>query len=366
MRRQSPSGHTHSRLRAMVLASVCAAASMLQIQTPAEAVGGHCRVTNVRTNKGDFGDGPNLQAAISDAKARDTLRITGRCIGNFTVGKSITLRGVSTARFPVATLDGGDVRRVLTILKGRVFLRDLRITNGRAIRSGRGGKGGGILNLGEVLTLRGSTSVEGNVGFYGAGIYSRRAVTLFDRSSVRYNLSGLTCLCTTAGGGIFIARHGTVDLNDTSTVSHNRSALAGGIFSMGAIVSLDDSSSVRFNTARKGGGIFTSEDVTLNGSSVVSGNTARIDGGGIFSTGTLTLNDSASIVRNEASVDGGGIFSSGLSQVVLYDSSSVIENTAGTAGGGIFISSTGTVFLCSDSVTLSPNSPDDPPATHTC
>jgi hypothetical protein len=77
----------------------------------------------------------------------------------------------------------------------------------------------------------------------------------------------------------------------------------------------------------------------------------------------LTLNDSASVIRNGSLDSGGGIFN--LQTVVLNGSSSVIENTAGAAGGGIFDSS-GVVFLCSNSVALSPNTPDDPPTTTTC
>jgi hypothetical protein len=350
----SRSNH-HKVLRLAFVAAMCAATTSLPAPTPAEATNGTCRVTNLRTDTTYLGNGSNLQKAINAAKRSDTLRIKGRCVGNFSISKGIKLRGVSTTRFPFATLDGGDSHQVLSISRGTVVIRDLRVTNGRD--GSNPSLGGGIFNM-ATLTLSGSTSVQGNVGFLGGGIHNHGVLTLLDSSSVRINRGSM-------GGGIYNANEGTVILDDSSTVSRNRATRGGGISSRGIVV-LNDSSSVRRNAARKGGGIEifgNFADVTLNGSSVVSGNTARSEGGGIINDGLLTLNDSASVVRNSSLDLGGGIFN--LQTVVLNDSSSVIDNTAGTAGGGIFDSS-GTVYLCSNLVALSPNTPDDPPTTTTC
>lgn len=323
------------------------ATGMLAELASAQAATASCRVKNLSTDTGYLGSGANLQTAIHDASHADILRIAGKCVGNFTIGKKLTLRGRPTARYPVPTLDGSQDGSVLRIYAVTVTIQDLRIRNGKAY------KAGGIFNTGDLI-LSGASSVrENRSGWFGAGIFNRGTVTLNDSSSVSEN-AGVGGVANTPGGGLI--------LNDSSTVRENH---PGGVFNKGS-VTMNDFSSVAGNRDGYCAGIDNLGTVILNDSSSISGNQARFEGGGICSVngGDLTLNGSSSVTGNTAGTEGGGIFNFG-GVITLNGSSSVTGNTAGTEGGGIFIDS-GPVYRCSDSVVLSPNTPDDPPTTTAC
>jgi len=89
-------------------------------------------------------------------------------------------------------------------------------------------------------------------------------------------------------------------------------------------------------------------------------------GGGIrLSYSRLSLKGDTTIAGNTAGMEGGEIYLSTDCLLALEDSVTVTGNTAGTVGGGVR-NTTGTVSVCSDLVAISPNDPDDPPATLTC
>jgi hypothetical protein len=244
----------------------------------------------------------NLQAVIKAASPGDKITVRYVCVGNFKIGKKLTLVGKAALGHPRAVLNGNGSGQVLRVNRARVRLVNLKITGGVLSTQGCSsgpdptGCGGGLAaNLGATVTLK-DTLVRGNIAAGGSG------------------------------GGIAIDYLSTVVLNGSSSVSGNSTAsngpegygVAGGILVFGGTLILNDTSSVRGNTGGEGGGIDTYEpgSVTLNDSSSITGNSAIGDGGGInlnFNS-PVTLNDSAYITGNTADADdfsggeGGGVF----------------------------------------------------------
>jgi predicted outer membrane repeat protein len=167
------------------------------------------------------------------------------------------------------------------------------------------------------------------------------------------------------GGGIY--NKARLILSGTTVVSKNAGESGGGIWSRGWLELRDEARVVR-NHARSflgvGGGIYSAGGLTrLRNSSAVHANKAVLNGGGIFLwNGHLFVRDDASITNNEAGNGGGGVNAS--SDMTLRGSARITGNTA-SSGGGIY--SVGVrVFVCSSSVKISPNNPDDPPAAKPC
>jgi predicted outer membrane repeat protein len=95
---------------------------------------------------------------------------------------------------------------------------------------------------------------------------------------------------------------------------------------------------------------------------MVHANIATGNGGGVFLfNGHLVVRESGSITANEAGNYGGGVYAE--SKMTLRGSAKVTGNTAASSGG---IYSDLRVFVCSSSVKISPNNPDDPPNTKSC
>jgi hypothetical protein len=114
-----------------------------------------------------------------------------------------------------------------------------------------------------------------------------------------------------------------------------------------------------------GGGIYQRSGLLrMRDSSSVLRNRASLNGGGIFHfRGEGVLRGQSSIRFNFARHVGGGIYFEN-SSLTLRGSVQVTDNTAATGGG---ISDSGDpIRLCSSSVAISPNDPDDPPATTPC
>ncbi len=333
-----------------VLAGVVLVAWVPSLLTTASAASSKtCRVTNTTLGKRyHAATGAVLQVAIDEASSGDTLRIRGRCIGVFQIaGKSLTLVGVATRRYPVPSLDadGADDHVVTVTSTGSVQFNDLAITGANCSQC----QGGGIFNSG-VVTLAGSAQVVANAATVGGGIYNDLSgtVVLRNAASVSGNTAG------SSGGGLL--NSGTVRLNGSSSLTLNTAGTVGaGIAGTGA-VTLNDSSSITGNTADgNAAGIFSGGSVTLNDQASVSVNTAGGAGGGILTGagGSVTLRASSSIDGNEAATDGGGIYNNG-SAVTVSGTSAITGNTAGSNGGGVFNTGGGTVTL-NDSGTISGN-----------
>jgi hypothetical protein len=310
------------------IVSAIAATVMVLVAAPDAIAVAPCRVTNVSTQQVYVGTGGNLQTAINQASAGTTLRIRGTCVGTFVVGKTLTLRGVSTAAFPQPTLDANDAGTVLSVNAGRVTIIDLTITDGTA------DIGGGIDNAANgTVWLNGMSSVRGNLAaISGGGVHNAGTFVMDDLASVRNN--GVS---DGVGGGIHNAG-GVLTLRGSSSVSENGTDTGGGggIYNEGTL-DLRGSSSVTNNDGGSGGGINNREGhvVRLHGSSVVSGNSVWFIGAGISNHGTLHLFDRSSIEENSAAIDfseGGGVSNTGV--MTMHDRSTVRRNEAGDCCGG--------------------------------
>lgn len=277
------------------------------------------------------GSGADLQAAIDAASDGDTLVISGKCVGNFTVLKVLTLTGHGRA----ATLAGGPVSTdaVLTMPEGTI--RRLTIS---------GGLGAGVFNPGGHLT--------------------------FDRVTVRHN------------GAAGIQLHfGSLTMVH-STVSHNG---AEGILAGGGGGQADD---IRWSTVRDNGGvgIYTFAEMTLTHSTVrgnggagianvstlegrgdltvvgstISGNA----GGGIENRWLLSISHSW-VINNTTTGFGGGIWNRdefpnhlNFSGLITMSDTKVTGNSAGTDGGGIYNSGPPSDLTFSN-VKIKYNAPND-------
>ena len=268
---------------------------LVLLGTSAEAA--TCRVENDRTGTVYLGHGGNLQRAIDEARERDRLRISGRCVGTFRAPIALRLIGMGRPRFPGATLDARGEGRALFLRRG-ALIRSLAITGGQAPN------GGGILSLDGVLLLRGHTVVTENRARDGGG-------------GIVFN-------------GILIAA-------DRTVISRNVAPFGGGI-------ALGDDASLE-----------------LRGHSVIRDNRGRDMGGGVTSNlGPILMRGYASIRENETDGSGGGIWIvDGF--VFLDGHTSVVRNSAGDDGGGISSFPDDAGAICSSNVRLSPNDPDDPP-----
>jgi CSLREA domain-containing protein len=267
-------------------------------------------------NKGDgvCSSGPQhvctLRAAIEEANAHS---------GDYTINFSVTGTIQLSAMLPVITsnitingpgarslilrLDTDNQQRILTIQSGAtVNISGLTVTNGHAQDGGRGGSGdvgGGIANFG-TLFLRDSTvsgnrsgnafdntSIVGNGGGAGGGIYNDRGATLTVLNcTVSGNQAGDGGRSLQsdghggAGGGI--ANFGTLNLVN-STVSGNSSG-----------------SSPRDGKGGAGGGVFSDGPLTLLNSTIASNTAAGIDsGGGGVAVRTATIGSNI-IADNDA------------------------------------------------------------------
>jgi hypothetical protein len=287
----------------VALLLVITAGSAISGAVPALASSPRCSVRDPTSGKVYAGGGGKLQAAISSAAHGSTLIVRGHCVGMYHVRKTLTLIGKPTAASPIPTLDAHDEGVVLTVRgTGRVEVRDLRITGGKGDDRA---PGGGISNKARLI-VSGTTRVSRNEGEFGAGIWTR----------------------------------GWLELRDTAAVVRNHArffGVGGGIYNAGGVTRLRDASSVHANFAPgNGGGVFhnTGRLVVRNHASI-TGNHARHWGGGVYAESTMTLRGHASVTGNSAA-----------------------------ASGGIY--GAGRVYVCSTSVNISPNNPDDPPKTKPC
>jgi hypothetical protein len=299
------------RRTALCLVIVAQLALIVVVSLPAEGLT-RCRVRNPTIGGRYVGGGANLQRAIQEAPRRSVLIIRGRCVGTFRINKALTLVGRRIKGAPLPTLDGNGDGTVLTTGNlSHVTVRNLRITGGTATPSRFGGsRGGGIANYGGRVVLEGASRVSGNAAENGGGIWNAGTLVMRDRAVVARNgARGFLGV----GGGIYKAR-GVLRMRDSSSVRRNIAGLnGGGIFHFLGDVVLRDDAAIRFNTARNlGGGLY-------------------------FEGRTLTFRGSAQVTDNTAN-----------------------------AGGGIYDGIGNPIRVCSPTVAISPNDPDDPPPTTPC
>jgi predicted outer membrane repeat protein len=325
-----------------------------------------CLVSNERTHavRG------SLQAAIDAAASGDTLIIKGTCFGSSDTQKDLTLQGVSTKQFGVATLDGGGANDpVLTAASfdgTNVVINDLTITHGGGL--GLFIQGSATLTR-TIVSDNGASGMEGDYasvdvtdstisGNGGGGIFGFRTVVRVSGSTVSGNEGGGlgadfmfvsdSTVSGNGGVGVAVGVDGSL-LIVNSTISGNKRS---GVGLFEASLSLESSTITGNSTSGSGGGITGFHSSAYLADSTVTDNSAALDGGGI-NTEDVTLMNST-VGDNTAGGKGGGIHAT--YSVTLTDST-VSGNTA-SSGGGIFLEPGGTAVLAGTN-TFFNNIPED-------
>lgn len=208
------------------------------------------------------GDGRVLTRALAAARDGDALRVSGRCVGNYSIGSDVTLTGVATPSVPVATLVGRAAGATVTVGDAAARMSNLVITN--LDRTVEGGNGRGILNYGTLTVVK--STVRGNTAYIGGGIFNEGVLTL-DRSTVSGNTGG-------HGGGIYNVA--TLSLRRSTVADNVSEGDGGGIYDEGAL--LVSHSTISDNTAGfEGGGLYLTRDEVFE-ASIVAGNMAGASG----------------------------------------------------------------------------------------
>lgn len=259
-----------------------------------------CAISDTRNHK-SFS---SLQQAVDAAKAGDTLEVKGNCVGNTSVDRDVTLKGVTNKAFPgTPTLDGNNQGRVLTINGGTTTIQGLTINNGQTTSAG----GGIYVATAAVLVNVLVTENTAGANNFGGGIEADLGSNLtLINSTVSGNTAG-------SSGGIDMFRAKATLIN--STVTGNQATRAPGPITDSGC----EFAGVIYACA---GGIWNYQGTLALTNSTVSSNTAAFRGGGVTSYVRL--------------VSGNPV--SGLT--ILSGATSISSNTAGDNGGGIFVNNT--------------------------
>lgn len=238
------------------------------------------------------------------------------------------------------TISGNGSARVFEHGEGRLVLRGLRVTGGRASDAAGGGC---VLSQGEVVlqqsTVTGcETRTTGATPALGGAIRAVRLVALID--SVVSDGTAHAASARAEGGGV----HGRYLIIDDSTVRDNvvsagnyHPADGGGGWAERSVHV--GRSTLSGNRATRGGALFATNalfDVLGVINSTISGNHADGAGGGIYAQASVALHNST-ITGNTAAFDfGAGVYVGGGG---LAASSTIVANN--TAGDGLVASDVG-------------------------
>jgi len=294
--------------------------------------------------------------------------------GIFNAGGSVTLTG-STVSGNTATSGAGIYNRdaydfsTMTVSNATLKLYGGTVISGNVASA----EGGGICNSGGSVTV-GSSTITGNTGTSGGGVYNKNYSNESETITGTVNLAGATVSVNQAssgyGGGIF--NLGSATLTGT-TVSNNKAFEGGGgIASFGGGTTLTlTGCSITGNTAygngadRPGGGGILDYDSTVAASTAklygctISGNRALAgSGGGIATYGSnlsLTIKNSgvtdSVISGNTASKDGGGLITYNGVTAKLYNTTLSGNTTTSGLAGGIYNGAAAYLYLGNSTVT---------------
>lgn len=298
----------------------------------------------------------DLALAITAASSGDTLKISGTCVGNFIINKTLNLIGGDDA-----VLDGNHLGSVLTITSSTATVRLNKLT----IENGSAATGGGIRNIGAgtnggILVINNSEIINNTATTAGGGIFSTGSASRLHlyNSKVAHNTLEAVGQAAASGGGIAITATGQGSIFN-SKISNNSAGVTtgsngGGILGVGAAITIVDTE-IDNNIAAHGGGggiANVGGGLTIENVHVTSNNGGQ--GGGILTAGALTTVNSL-IHKNVSQTSGGGIAL--VAGAATLNDTDVRHNLAATVGGGIFAAA-GTVLTLLESE-VHDNTPDD-------
>jgi hypothetical protein len=211
------------------------------------------------------------------------------------------------------------------------------------------------------FTMSGESSINGNSGKRGGGVYMESGIFAMDGGSISGNTaseSGGGVYVETLGEGLsgppdFTMSGGTISGNSASGGSGGGVCVnAGNTLSKFAM----NGGTISGNTASSnGGGVYYTDGNFTMSAGTISGNTANGDGGGVYHVGGDFTMTEGLISENSAS-NGGGVFFESRDN---YDSSftmdgGVISKNSASNGGGVYLGSTRTGFNMKRSMTSTP------------
>ena len=156
-----------------------------------------------------------------------------------------------------------------------------------------------------------------------------------------------------AGGGVFVSDKSRVTIQNGSTIQGNTGTRGGGIYVDNSTVEVEDST-IDNNTANdvpsdaptsnlgQGGGIYTTDSTVHVSNSTIQKNTANgaLSGGGILGSHSTVVVNKSTITENTAAehpnADGGGIAVTKDSSLTVTGGSKITANSAVDCGGGIY------------------------------
>jgi hypothetical protein len=275
----------------------------------------------------DCGSGADLQAAINAAPKGAILDVSGTCRGEFTVGKNLTLKGVSAAVLDAGSISGGpSTGSTLTITTGHVQLKTLTLTGANTVTYPV--ESGALINDGTAVLVR--VTIEGNTSESAAAITNRGTLTL-RRSTVAGNESD---------DGAAISNVGTATIEQSSVRSTELgNGIVNGSFgnTTGTLTLVDSTVSDNNSGVTDAGGVFNGiNSIATILRSTISGNGVFNNGpGAIGNAGTMTIREST-ISGNFGDGYSGGLFtfpsgSTTVSTTIL--SGNMLDNLASDCGG---------------------------------
>jgi hypothetical protein len=318
---------------------------------------------------------PGRDSIVFQAGLQGTIKLQ---LGEILISDCLVLAGPGAAQIKIDGNDNGSIFTVFDNLPTNNAATVRRVTfSGLTLFNGDWFQGGGILNLGEDLTLR-RMVIRDNSASSGGGILTVGPLRI-EQSRILANQSDL-------GGGIHarfqpeLFSSAPPVVIASSTISDNKADQGGGIELEGGNLTITNSlvanneaqlgdgggvragagaeiiaSTFRFNRAEGiGGGVAVTSGVQgrLIRSRFV-GNSA-LDGGGVAAKDSDLFVNGCTLFANQSANRGGGIFVNGKASVLgtLIANTTIYRNDAEIAGGGVH--SENSVVRCSNS-TISGN-----------
>ncbi|MFO1540899.1 MAG: hypothetical protein ACKOTZ_10750 [Chloroflexota bacterium] len=350
----------------------------------------------------------DLASAVAQAASGATLRVRGRCTGDATITKDLTIVGVRPRGWVAPQLRGSGTDAVLRIFDVTVGISRIAIRGGTGVAAGPTTYGGGIYTAGTLtltsvdvvgnsatagggianvstgtLTLRGSTRIRGAAD--GGGVYSEGTLVVGGRTLITGNQASTTgggirtvgsveirddaqVVDNTAGsegGGIWGGIGGSVVVRHRAVVRGNEAPTGGGLYLLGSTLALHDEARLIGNAALTGSGggvLVVDAAVTMDGASRIAGNTAVGDGGGIWTNAAVTMSGTSRIVGNTGNIGGGVVLQSAAGILTMSAGSRIRLNTATTApyAGGVYVGTDASLAgsaVCG--TTIEGNTPND-------
>lgn len=240
-----------------------------------------------------------------DTAAFGTPQTITLTTGELSIAEAVTITGPGA---DLVTVSGNNATRVFNIdapgSASSIKIEAISIAFGKSTA----GKGGGILNVDEALTLS-DCNVVSNAAVAGGGIFIQMAAGSLSLANCIVSGNVTSTTGDGYGGGIAVDYASVVAI-DRCTVSNNSANNGGGIgFHRGGSLSLTNSS-VNGNSASGGGGLFFfgSDGIgMLIRNSTISGNFSSGTGGGIYGRACALLLQNSTVTRNENRLSSSGI-----------------------------------------------------------